>query len=307
MSVLGTQLRFLQTIPGNIQGMALMALSTLTMTGMHMSVRKLGAEVPPIEIAFLRQVAVLIVLAPWFMRVGFKAILPTRPIFQTVRGLLSAASVFCWFWALTLIPLAKAATLSFTATLFVVIGAMVFLGEKLKASRFVALAVGIGGVVLVVRPGMIDFELGVGLVIFSSVGAAAIKIMAKSLAATDKVTSIVGFVSIVVSLATLVPAAMVWHWPSTQGWGWVALIGALSTIGQLSMIQSYKLADMGAVEPMVFLRIIWAALIGFFVFSEVPEIWTWIGAVMIVAGTLFLGRGERGAREVAQPSVAASS
>lgn len=307
MTALSTPRRFLETIPGNIQGMALMAVSTLVMTGMHMSVRKLGAELPPIEIAFLRQVAVLIVLTPWFMRVGFKSIMPTRPIFQTIRGLISAGAVFCWFWALTLIPLAKAATLSFTATLFVVIGAMLFLGEKPKPSRLAALGVGIAGVLLVVRPGMIEFEFGVALVVFSSIGAAAIKIMAKSLAATDKVSSIIGFVSIVVSLATLIPAVLVWRWPSPEGWGWLVLVGLFSTVGQLCMIQSYKLADMGAVEPTVFLRIIWAALIGYLVFSEVPEIWTWLGAALIVTGTLLLGRGERGARPVAQPSVSASS
>jgi drug/metabolite transporter (DMT)-like permease len=299
--------RLAEKVPGGIQGMALMLLSTMVMTGMHASVRKVGAELPPIEIAFLRQVAVLIVLTPWFFRVGFRAILPTRPIFQTIRGLISAAAVFCWFWALSLVPLAKAATLSFTATLFVVVGAMMFLGESLKFSRFAALAVGIFGVVLVVRPGFIEFEFGVALILFSSIGAAAIKIMAKSLAATDNVSSIVGFVSIVVALATFFPAALVWQWPSPQGWVWVGLIGAFSAIGQLAMVQAYKFADMGAVEPVVFVRIIWAAAIGFVVFGEVPEIWTWIGAAMIVAGTLLLGRGERGARPAARPSVAAGN
>lgn len=281
--------------------MVLMVAAAGLATAMHASVRVLSDSLHPVEIVFLRQAAVGAILVPWLLRFGFTVMKTNRLGTHVGRGLCQAVSNSLWFWAISLVPLAKVSALSFSQVLFAVVGAIIFLGEKPRLERWIALGVGFAGIVAIVQPGIEEVGLGVVLVLASRIFVAANKVVSKSLTSTERSTTILAYTAIVIAAATLGPALVVWENPATEDWIWIAAIGAFGFGGQYCMLQAYKLADLGAVEPLGFTRVLWAALFGFVLFAEVPSVGTWIGGTLVVAAVTYLARSE--ARKAGKPEM----
>ena len=126
------------------------------------------------------------------------------------------------------------------------------------------------------------------------VSQAATKLMVKSLTRTDDTTTIVAWVMLLMTPLSLAPALFVWQWPAAADYGWLIFIGAAGAAGNMLMVRGYKLTDVGVVEPVTFTRLMWATLIGYFFFAEVPDAWIWVGGSMIVAATTYLSRPNAG-------------
>ena len=118
----------------------------------------------------------------------------------------------------------------------------------------------------------------------------------KSLARTEGTATIVAYMSLLMTPITLIPALFVWQWPTAGQFALLAAIGGLGSLGHLCFVQAYKFADVSVVEPVIFTRLIWAALIGFLLFGEVPGVWVWIGGGTIVAATSYIARREAAGR-----------
>lgn len=279
-------------IPGNVQGMVLMVVGAGFATTMHVTVKFLADELHPFEINFLRHAIGLALLIPWFMRVGFGTLRTGRPTMFALRGVVMAGSSLAWFMALSLAPLAKLTALNLSASLFAVLGAIIFLGEKPRLRRWIAIGVGFAGVLVIVRPGIEYVGLGVILVLVSRVFGVASKLMAKSLTRTESSATIVAYGAVSVALISAIPAALEWTTPTLEQVGWIVFMAAMGTAAQVMLIHAYKLGDLGAVEPLMFTRLIWAALFGFILFAEVPSLWTWLGGILIVLAVTYLARGE---------------
>lgn len=280
------------SVPTNLVGMALMIVAAGLATAMHASVRILSADLHPLEIVFLRQIAVGVILLPWLLRFGIGVMKTRRFTTHLGRGLCQAFSNSLWFWALSLVPLAKVSALSFSQVLFAVVGAIVFLGEKPRLARWIALGVGFAGILVIVQPGIESIGLGIVLVLASRIFVGAHKVMSKSLTKTEGNATILAYSALIISSATLVPTIFVWQMPAVQDWVWIAAIGAFGFSGQFCMLQAYKLADLGAVEPLGFSRILWAALFGFLLFGEIPSVGTWVGGALVVLAVTYLARSE---------------
>lgn len=280
------------SVPTNLVGMALMIVAAGLATAMHASVRILSADLHPLEIVFLRQIVVGVILLPWLLRFGIGVMKTNRFTFHLGRGLCQSVSNSLWFWALSLVPLAKVSALSFSQVLFAVVGAIVFLGEKPRLARWIALAVGFVGILVIVQPGAETIGLGIVLVLVSRIFVAANKVISKSLTGTESSATILAYSAVIISTATLVPTIFVWQMPAAQDWIWIAAIGAFGFSGQFCMLQAYKLADLGAVEPLGFSRVLWAALFGFLLFGEIPSAGTWIGGALVVLAVSYLARSE---------------
>lgn len=279
-------------IPSTVQGMLLMLLSTLFAVGMHTTVRFVSSDIHPLEIFFLRQLFAIVVLMPWIMRVGIYALKTQRPVMLSARGMIQACGGMSWFWALSLVPLAKATALSLSGALFTVLAAILVLGEKTKPSRWVALGFGFLGVLVIVRPGIEFVGFGVILLLGSRIFPVAHKLMAKVLTRTESSSTIVIYGTIGAAVMSAIPAFIVWETPSLELLAWILLLAGFGTLGQLCMMQAYKLADMGAVEPLSFMRLVWAALLGFIVFVELPTGWELAGGLMIILAVTYLARTE---------------
>ena len=190
-----------------------------------------------------------------------------------------------WFYGLSVVELAKATTLSFTNTLFGSIVAVFLLGEKLVARRVTALLLGFAGVLIVLRPGLIEVSSGSLIVLFSALCWGIGLVIVKQLTRTDGTVSIILWFTIFTSVFTFPFALANWSWPTPMDFFWLLVMGLLGSLGHLAAVSGIKLSDASSVMPMDFTRLIWVSLFGFLFLGEIPVISTWIGAAVILSGT----------------------
>ena len=280
------------SISGTSRGMALMLLATVGFVVMQTLIRVAGEEVHPFEVAFFRNIFGLAALTPIFMRHGLQPLKTKRFKLHAMRGSSQAFGMMAFFYGVTLIPFAEVTALSFSAPLFATLLALLFLGERLRARRLTALAVGFLGMLLVVRPGFAEINLGTWLIIGSSMTWGCSIAIIKSLSRTESSATMVTYQGLFLLPFTCAAAMTVWVWPTWEQAGLMALIGLLGTVSHLLFAQSFKYADATAVLPLDFTRLIWASLIGYMLWSEIPDAWAWIGGTVIFASATYIAYRE---------------
>ncbi len=292
----------------NSRAILLMILSVAMLALVDGIAKAVAADgLHPFVIAFFRNLFGMIAMAPYFLRAGLAGLQTTRFPMHLGRGALHAAAMLCWFTALTLVPLAEATSISFMSPVFASIGAVLILGERSRPIRWASVAIGLTGMLIIIRPGVIDMNLGAVLLITGAVCMAGVKLMVKSLSRTDSPETIVAYMSITLTIYTLVPALFVWQWPGARLFLMLAAMGALGTAAHVVQTYSYRDGEVTLVEPTGYIRLVWAAAVGFILFAEVPEIWTWAGTAVIIFGATLLLREEiriaRAMRRAAPSSV----
>jgi drug/metabolite transporter (DMT)-like permease len=273
-----------------------MAASGLCFSAMTGILRYVTLDMDPLQAGFLRYAFGLLFLAPYFVggRVGQ---LRTRRLgWHAFRGLLHAAGVLLWFYALTRISLADVTALSFTGPLFATIGAVLFLGESLHLRRIGALLTGFAGALVIIRPGFVVVDIGVICMLLSAPLFAVSELIAKVLSRHEGTASIVTWQTLMVALFSTVPAALVWKLPSLPELGLLSAAAGVATLGHLCWIRALKAADVTVTQPIKFLTLVWAALIGFVAFAEVPDLWTWVGGFVIFASASYIAHREAAIR-----------
>ena len=246
----------------------------------------------PFEAAFFRNLFGVLLFAPWIIKNGFSILRTARPFMHIARAGLNSISLLAWFTALSLMPVADATALGLLSPVFVTILAIIFLSETVGIRRWIGVFIALLGGLIIVRPGFSEIGLGTWLILFAALTVSSSKLMAKVLSNTESAGQIVGLLTLLMLPITLLPAIFVWKTPDLYQLMFLALIGFFGVIGHLLFVQAYKLADISVVEPAIFTRMIWAALIGYIMFSEFPDLWTWIGGGIIVIGTTYIARRE---------------
>ena len=270
-----------------------MLLSALAATAMNASVHHMADEMDTVQISFFRALFGFVVLAPVFLRHGWGPLRTRRLGLHALRGLLNAGAMISLFIALGLIPLAKFAALVFTAPLFVTVLALVFMGERIRGRRVGALVFGYAGTLLILRPGAGDLDLGSLVVLAGAASWALAMIVMKVLARTESSLTATLYYGVFVTPVAFLVALPVWQTPSGGQWLWLAAIGTLGSLFQFCLSQALKEADATALMPLDFTKLIWAAVIGYLVFAEVPTVWTWTGGMMIFAAATYISYRER--------------
>ncbi len=274
------------------RGILLALFSGAFFAMMHGLVRHLSRELDAMEIAFFRALFGFLFFAPVLVRSRLRALRTRRLPLHLVRGIFNGGSLLCWFTALSLVPLADATALSLGGPVVVTLGAALFLGEKAHRARWIAVVLGIAGGLVIVRPGFASPDLGMMLVLISVFLVSASKLVAKSLARTDGAATIVAYLSLLMTVPSGVAAFFVWQTPTLGQLGLMVLIGFLGSSGHMLLTSAYRIAEISAVEPVVFARLGWAALVGWLLFAEFPGPWVWAGAALIGIATALLARSE---------------
>ena len=289
-------LSFLKTqssrIPPTLRAMLLIVVSTLGFSGMHAIIKHTASDLHPFEIAFFRNFFGLVVLVPFFVRHGLVVFRTDKLPLHMLRSGIQVFAMLMFFTAVSIAPLAKISAMSFTAPLFATIGAVIFLGERLRLRRITALVVGFIGALIIIRPGLVTLDTGAILVLTSSAIWACAMLVIKVLSRTDSSLTITAYMGLFMTPLSLIPALFVWQWPTAEEYAWLLLMGAVGSIAHVAMAQAFKLADATAVLPLDFTRLIWASALGFFIFAEVPELFTWIGGLTIFASTTYIAYRE---------------
>lgn len=272
--------------------MLLLLGATIGFASMHAVIRIASSEQHPFEIAFFRNLFGLVVLSPFLLRHGFGALRTRRLPLHAARGAVHVSAMLMFFTAVPITPLGTVAALSFTAPLFVTVGAVLVLGEVVRIRRIAALVAGFAGALVIIRPGVAALDTGSLLVLGSSAVWAGAMILIKLLSRTESSLTMTAYMAVFLTPLSSIAAAFVWRWPSPEELGWFALMGSLGTVAHLCLAQAFREADAAAVLPVDFLRLIWASVFGYLLFGEVPVLFVWIGGTIIFASTLYLAYRE---------------
>jgi drug/metabolite transporter (DMT)-like permease len=269
-----------------------MLLTGVLFVGVTGIVRHLGSNLPAVEAAFIRYAFGVVLMAPFLFRTLRANPIPHRLGLFVLRGAVHAAGVMLWFFAMARIPIAEVTAIGFTSPLFITIGAALFLGETVRARRVTAIGIGFVGTLIILRPGIDTIELGALAQLAAAPLFAASFLIAKKLTATESGTTIVAWLSVVVTLALLLPALAVWRTPNTEEVLWLAATALCATAGHYTMTKAISLAEVSLLQPFTFLQLVWASALGLIVFDEVPDIWTIAGGAIIVGSATYIAHRE---------------
>ena len=279
-------------LPANIRGIFLMLVAAASYAVMYAIVRGISKDIHFTEIVFFRVGIGLIVLLPMF-RKGGVASMRTRHLWRyTYRAALQAAAMASNYLGLTLLPLAVGVTLSQTTSIFVAVIAVWILAEPSVFGRWLVIALGLSGTFVIIRPSLEGVDYGGLSVVLSSLFYAIYRVDAKVLSRTEPIALIVFWTMALATPMALLAALFFWVWPSAEQLLWLALIGVTGTLGNWFMTMAYKIGEMTVIAPIAYTQLVWAALIGFIAFGEIPDVWTWAGAAMIAAAGIILSRME---------------
>jgi len=283
----------LAKLPRAAQGVAYAILAGLILTSLNAVMRVVTLSMDVYQAQFLRYFLGFVVMWPLIWREGIAAYRPNGIAGQAWRGVIHTLGLTLWFTALPNIPLADLTALGFTTPIFIMLGAVVFLKEKAVWQRWVAAGIGFLGVIVVVAPNLGGSGGYYNLIMLASAPLfAASFLITKALTKRDSPQVIVVWQSITVSIFSLPMAIPGWEWPSAWVWFLLLVCGLLGSLGHLAMTRAFVLADISAAQPLRFLDLIWAALYGFLLFSEVPSQTTMAGALIIFAATTWITRSE---------------
>jgi drug/metabolite transporter (DMT)-like permease len=259
-----------------------MAGAGLSFVGVNGIVRYLGTELPAAQSAFIRFGFGLMFLLPalWAMR-GMRFAPGVGQLFLG-RGALHVVAVVLWFYAMARVPVAEMAAIAFLGPVMVLVLGGLMLGEGLGGRRIAAVLVAVAGGLIVLRPGVRELSLGhlsqLGATVFFSLS----YIIAKRLSREAPASTIVALLSVAVTLG-LAPLALVqWQAVRPEQLAWLACVAGLATLGHYAMARAFRAAPLAVTQPVTFLQLIWAALLGALAFGEPVEPWVLAGGALII-------------------------
>ncbi len=255
-------------------------------------IRHVSATLDPLEIVFFRNLFGLAAMLPWFLRHGFGGLRTRRLPLYTLRAAAGLIAMITWFVAISRMNLADAVALSFTAPLFATVAAVFLLGEIVRGRRWTAVMIGFAGAMIILRPGFEEVTPTALLVLLSSSMMAVAIIMVKMLSRTEPVGAIVFYMVLMLTPASLIPALFVWRTPTPEEFVWLMAIGAAGTLGHLCLVRAFAVADATAVLPFDFVRLPIIALIGYFAFGQPLDMWTGVGAAVILCSSVYIAHRE---------------
>jgi drug/metabolite transporter (DMT)-like permease len=257
-----------------------------------------GTGMHPFQIAFLRNVFALAFMLPWLVRHGRVGLRTQRLNMHLWRAAVGLIAMLTWFSAIAYLPLAEAVALNFTVPLFATAGAALFLGEAVRARRWTATVVGFLGVVVILRPGFTEFTPLMTLPVIAAGFMAVSILLVKSLSRTEAPAAIVTYMNLLLTPLSLLPALFVWRWPTLTELGLGLFIGLCAALAHNAFTRAFVQADASAVMPFDYSRLPFVAVVGYLLFAEVPDGWTWVGAAIIAGAAIYIAQREsRVARE----------
>ena len=253
----------------------------------------LSDDLPILQITWARYFFTVVFTLP-IMIFFFKKQLvwSDKPKLQILRGLILLSANICFFYAISIISLAKALTLAFVAPLIVTAFSPLMLGERVGFRRWTAVVVGFIGSLVVIRPGFVELNFASFAALGTGILYGFYLIITRKLSTSDNplltllLTGMVG--------AILVSAVIPFYWvkPTLNQWSLMAGIGVFACIGHLFLILSLKYADASKLAPLGYTEIIPNVLIGYYFFSELPDNWTYVGLLIIILSGLYISRRE---------------
>jgi drug/metabolite transporter (DMT)-like permease len=277
-------------LPGNLRGGLWMLMGGFGFSGAMAIAKWLANDIHPFELNFFRCVFGLVALAPLFIR-GGRGILVTRCLRLHIgRGIFGGVGQICVYYALAFLPLAVITAITYTRPLWLIILAVLFLGERAHWRRWTAIAIGFAGVLIVARPVVDVVTIPLMVLLFSTLCHSSAHVFLKKSTAVDSPMTIVFYYLVISTIVGAIPTAFVWTTPTFEQFLWLALTGVLYVVGQGFITLAFRVGEATAVTPFDYVRILYAIVFDITLFSLFPDAWTIVGSTVIICATLYIAR-----------------
>jgi len=265
-----------------------MVVTGFCFVGVAAIVKHLGGRVPAAEAAFLRYVLGLVFLIPMIGPMRAEGLSRLGLKHGLLRGLAHTAGVTTWFYAMANLPVAEVAAMGYLTPVWVTLGAVLFLGERLALRRTLAIGVALVGVLVILRPGFREIEAGHLAMLFTAVMFGASYLLAKVMSGEMSPTMVVGLLSITVTIGLAPLAFSVWVTPSLSDLLWLFGVACLATAGHYSMTLAFRAAPVTVTQPVTFLQLVWSVLVGLLIFGEPMDGFVIAGGLVILGAVIFI-------------------
>ncbi len=269
-------------------------------------VKHVGDDLPAAQAAFLRYILGLVFLIPMIRPILAARLTPRQLRLFGLRGLVHTVAVILWFFAMTRIPIAEVTAMNYLSPIYITLGAALFLGEKLPPRRLAAVIVALIGALIILRPGVKVIDPGHIAMLGTAIGFAAGYLIAKQLSGEVSAVVVVGMLSITVTIGLAPFALAVWVTPTLGQLGWMFLVACFATAGHYTMTLAFAAAPLTVTQPITFLQLVWAVLLGYLAFGEAVDAWVILGGAIIMAAVSFITWREALARRAITPVVNAT-
>lgn len=281
-------------IPSRVaRGFFLAIVSGLFFTLLNVSVKELASEMPPLYVAWGRWIGGIVLIAPWMLwRVGLDGMRTHDLKLHCIRGLFHTPGYGLWYEAVVWLPLATMSALGFTGPIFVTLGAVLFLRETVHWRRWLGVATGFAGMLVIMRPGIVEMNPGIIMMSLAVPLIAGSNLIAKVVSGRDKPAVVVLWQSVVGAVCFTPLGLWYWQTPTLPQLGLFLAAGFFGTMGYFFITWAYRLLDISALQSITFLAIVWAALMDVLVWGKTADVWTFVGAAIIVAATTYIAHRE---------------
>ncbi len=273
-------------------GIVWMMITGLMFVAVTGIVRYVGSGIPAAEAAFIRYVIGLAIMLPFLIPVFRRGIKPKAFAIFSLRGLAHALGVILWFYAMANIPIAEVTAIGYTSPIYITIGAAVFFGERMAMRRIVAVVTAFIGAMIILRPGFQEISNGQLAQVLSAPLFAISYLVAKKLSMQESPTVIVGMLSVFVTLGLAPFAYAVWETPALTEVFWLGLVAVFATAGHFTMTKALHAAPLMVTQPVTFLQLVWAMLLGSLMFGEAADFYVLLGGGVIIASVSFISYRE---------------
>ncbi len=282
--------------PDNIRGALWLLASAVLFTCMITCVKLLGTRLDVMQIGFMRLFISFLLISPFLWRAGLLqggGIKTRVPALQITRGIIGSLAMICGFYASIALPLADVQAISFSRLLFLVPLAALILHEHVGWHRGFAVIIGFGGVLLMLRPGVgFDINLGVMTALGHALFVALASILVNIVSRYDTPVTMMFYSNIFGMAILIVPTILFWQMPNSQEWILLIIMGIAGAMGHNFFIRAYGMGEASAIAPFDYTRLIFAVIVGYFLFADIPDIYTISGGAIIVITTLYIIRRE---------------
>jgi drug/metabolite transporter (DMT)-like permease len=273
-----------------VRGVLWMVAAAIALSVTITLVRFLSQKFTIFEIVFFRQLFGTLIMLPWLARAGIGALRTDQIRIYLVRGIFTYSAMFAAYYSVTLITIADSIALQFTLPIFTILIAMVTLGEKVRAHRWIATVVGFIGALVIIRPGFAEINAGMLIALSAAVFFGASDTCTRFLSGKDRVNVVVFYGFLVQLPVAVVPAALTWVTPGPLDLVYLLAFVAVAVGAQFCITQSFASAEASLVSPVLYVRLPFVAVFGLAFFNELPSAWTWVGAAILFASTYFSTR-----------------
>ena len=274
-------------LPDNLKGIALLMLASFVFALMALLIKLLGQRLHITQILLVRQVGMVVMVAPAILRNFPGSLRSERPGLQLIRVFCALVAMLFGFTAVIHMPLADATAIFFAKSFFVTVFAIFFLAESVGVYRWSAVLIGFVGVLIMLQPGTDNFSLYGLASLVGAAGAAAVMILLRILTRSDSADTIMGYGVLGVGVVMIIPGMYFWQQPTNLEWLLLAAVAVVSYFGQRCNIFAYKYGEASLLASLDYVRLLWATLFGFLVFNQFPGLSTGLGAAVVIAAAIF--------------------